>query len=153
MIEKATSKDATTILALINESNREAFRKIISPKYFLDPVLSLEELAEDFKKMNFYVFKDEGKIVGVAALHIERRDVGKIKWVYVSPEFQNRGIGTTLIKYLESESRKIGLKTLWLRTLGKARWAVRFYEKLGYKIESKTENPEGIVVTMRKSMK
>lgn len=152
MIEKAISKDATKILVLINESNRDAFRKIIPLEYFLDPVLSLEELLDDFRRMNFYVFKDEDRIVGVAALHVEDTDVGKIKWVYILPEFQKRGIGTALIEHLESESKKIGLKKLWLRTLGDAQWAVSFYEKLGYMIKDKTERPEGSVVTMEKSM-
>lgn len=152
MMEKASSKDTIEILALINKSNREAFRKIIPKDYFREPVLSLEELLGDFRKMNFYVYKYEGKIVGVAALHVESKDVGKISWVYILPEFQRRGMGTALIKYLECEARKIGLKKLWLRTVGKARWAVSFYEKLGYEIKGKTETPWGYNVTMEKSV-
>lgn len=152
MIEKASPEDTIEILALINESNRKAFRKIIPKEYFKEPILSLEELLDIFKKRNFYVSKYEGKIVGVAALHVESKDIGKISWVYLLPEFQRRGIGTALIKYLECEARKIGLKKLWLRTIGKARWAVSFYEKLGYEIRGKTEMPWGYNVTMEKSM-
>lgn len=55
MIEQACPDDAAEILALINASNRAAFRSIIPQPHFREPVLSLAELLDDFQRMTFYV--------------------------------------------------------------------------------------------------
>jgi len=59
MIRKAYLKDAESILQVINASNREAFSKIIPKEYFKEPILSMEELLRDFKRMTFYVFEGD----------------------------------------------------------------------------------------------
>ncbi len=47
MIEKATINDAERIPYVINKSNREYYKNIISKEYFKDPVVSLEEILEE----------------------------------------------------------------------------------------------------------
>jgi N-acetylglutamate synthase-like GNAT family acetyltransferase len=153
MIERANVNQAEEILYVINESNREAFKKIIPKEHFREPVLSLEELLRDFQKMEFYVYKIGHKIVGVAALHIETKLTGRIRWVYILPEHQRKGIGTALISFLETKARNIGLKRLWLLTAEKAHWATSFYRKLGYEPCGKIERPWGHDVIMEKELK
>ncbi|MFX0206934.1 MAG: GNAT family N-acetyltransferase [Candidatus Hodarchaeota archaeon] len=86
----------------------------------------------EFEKAEFYSYTSEGKIVAVSALEIENDKIGKINWLYVLPYWQRKGIGTTLINYLEKKAKKIGLRTLRLITIEKAIVAVSFYTKLGY---------------------
>ena len=152
MIEKALSDDAEEILYLINTSNREAYKDIIPKEHFKVPILTLEELLEIFQRMTFYVHKSAGMIIGVAALQIESEKTGRLHWVYVLPEYQRRGIGTTLITHLEKKAREIGLKKMRLRTIEKAEQAVNFYKKLGYHLAYKIEEPWGFMVSMEKDL-
>jgi len=152
VIEKAYSDNAEEILFVINTSNREAYKNVIAQKYFRDPILSLEKLLEDFQRMTFYVYKSEGKVVGVAALQMESDEMGRIHRVYILPEYQRRGIGAVLITHLERKAREIGLKRLRLLTVEKADWAVNFYKRLGYKLSDKIERPWGFDVFMQKEL-
>jgi N-acetylglutamate synthase-like GNAT family acetyltransferase len=152
MIEKACLDDAAEILSVINMSNREAYKNIIPQEHFKEPVLSLDKLLEDLERMTFYTYKSEGSTVGVAALQIESEETGRIRWVYILPEHQRKGIGTALITHLEWKARKIGLRRLRLLTVGKANWAVNFYKKLGYNLADKIERPWGFDVFMEKDL-
>jgi len=150
-VRKASLKDAESILHVINASNREAFSKIIPKEYFKEPILSMKELLRDFKRMAFYVFEGDRVVVGVSALKVEG-DVGRIRWVYVLPEHQRKGIGTALIRNIEKEAKEIDLKKLWLLTSEKAYWAVNFYKKHGYKLVDRIKRPYGYDVIMEKEM-
>jgi len=153
VIEKASLDDIEEILFVINTSNREAYRDIIPREHFKEPVVSAEELLQDFGRMRFYVYRVEGRIVGVAALQVEKGKLGRLRWVYVLPEYQRRGIGTSLVRHLEREARKLGLEKLWLTVVGGARWAVNFYRKLGYEPTGRTERHWSFDLIMEKKLK
>jgi len=152
MIKRASFQDAEQILHVINRSNRQAYRGIIPKEYFREPVLSMEKLLMDFKRKTFYVFEHVGEVVGVSALQVEDERMGSIHWVYVLPEHQRKGIGTALVRHLENKAKEIGLKRLWLLTVGKAYWAVDFYKKLGYTLFDRIERPWGFDVLMEKKL-
>ena len=152
MIEKAQSADAAEILWVINTTNREAYKDIIPKEHLKAPILTLEELLEILDRMAFYVYKIEGKIVGVAALQVESEETGKLNWVYVLPEHQRKRIGTALITHLEKKAREKGLKKMRLRTIEKADQAVKFYKKLGYSLVDKIEVAWGFDVFMEKDL-
>ncbi|MBC8492312.1 MAG: GNAT family N-acetyltransferase, partial [Chloroflexi bacterium] len=121
--------------------------------YFREPVLSLEQLLADLERMAFYVHRVEGRIVGVAALHAEDEGIGRIRWVYVLPGYQRRGIGTALVAYLEGKAREMGFKRIRLVTVGGADWAVSFYRKLGYELADRIERPWGSDAFMEKELR
>lgn len=151
-IGKACLDDGDEILLVINTSNRAAFKSIIPKEYFREPVLSAEDLLENFQRMTFYVCKTEGRIVGVAALYVESEGIGRIRWVYVLPQYQRKGIGTALLTHLEREAGKMDLKRLRLLTAEKAYWAVNFYVKLGYSVTDRIERPWGFDVSLEKEL-
>lgn len=51
MVEEASRDDAAEILSVINISNREAYGAIIPKEHFKEPVMSLDEVLEDFERM------------------------------------------------------------------------------------------------------
>jgi N-acetylglutamate synthase-like GNAT family acetyltransferase len=143
-IHRADIKDLEAILLVINKSNSEAYRKIIPPEYFKEPVLSIDELMEDFRRMTFYAYKVEENAVGVAALKVVGDDVGQIRWVYILPEYQRKGVGTSIMEYIENEAKKMRLKKLIVPDVHeKAYWARNFYTKLGYTLVGRTPRPWG----------
>jgi len=142
-IHRADAKDTEAILFVINKSNREAYRKIIPPEYFKEPVLTQDQLLKEFEEMTFYAYKIQKVTIGIAALKVLDDEVGQIRWVYILPEHQRKGVGTSLIKHIENEAVKMKLKKLKVLTNDSAHWAKRFYSNLGYKMIDKIPRPWG----------
>jgi len=149
-IEESTLKDAQEIINVINLSNRIAFARIIPKEHFREPVISLEEFEDSLKLMTFYVHRHKGAIVAVAALSIEDEVHGRIRWVYVLPEYQKQGFGTTLVLHIETLARELGLRKIRLMTDSNAEWAIRFYGKIGYVHTNTISNPWGFDIWMEK---
>jgi N-acetylglutamate synthase-like GNAT family acetyltransferase len=141
------------ILFVINKSNSEAYRKIIPPEYFKEPVFTYDELLKKFKEMTFYTYELKGEIFGVGALQTESESLGYVRFVYVLPEHQRRGVGTSLVIYIEGEARKLGLKALRVPYVDiNAHWAMDFYTKLGYKVVDKRKKPWGYDLFFEKAL-
>jgi N-acetylglutamate synthase-like GNAT family acetyltransferase len=143
-VRKADLKDIKEVLAVINISNAEAYKKIIPQKYFKEPVFTYDEFLEKFGEMIFYVYEQNGEIAGAAALQTESEGLGYVRFVYVLPKHQRKGIGTRLVTHIEIEARRLGLKTLKVPHVDtNAYWAINFYMKLGYKLIDKHKKPWG----------
>lgn len=131
---QADIKDVDRVLFVINKSNSEAYRRIIPPEYFTEPVITLNELLKELEEMTFYTYKVKESTIGVAALRVKRGGVGRIRWVYILPGHQRKGFGTSLVNHIENEALKMGLRKLVVLTNANAYWARNFYTKLGYKM-------------------
>ena len=133
-VRKADVEDLESILYVVNTSNNDAYRSIIPPEQFKDPVLTLKQLKAEFGKMTFYTYRVENKPVGVAALQTDESETGIVRWVHVLPEHRRKGVGTSLMKHVEREAKKLGVKKLQVVYVWeKAFWAKNFYAKLSYK--------------------
>jgi len=151
-IRKAGFEDVTEVLSVINKSNAEAYRKMIPPQYFKEPLFTYEDVLKKFEEMNFYVYELEGKVVGVAALE-PKGDVANVRLVYVLPQHQRKGVGTSLVKHVEGEAKRLGFKKLRVPYVdAKAHWAMNFYEKLGYRVVEKREKPWGFDLFFEKEL-
>jgi N-acetylglutamate synthase-like GNAT family acetyltransferase len=136
MIRLATEEDLEEILAVINITNRPFYKGIVPSERFKDPFMSCEELKEEFERKDFYVYGLEGRIVGVAALEASKThftEVGIVTRMYVLPEFQRRGIGTSLTSEIERRAKGQRIREILIWTAPKARWAIPFYKKVGYR--------------------
>jgi ribosomal protein S18 acetylase RimI-like enzyme len=114
----------------------QAYKGVIPADRWKDPYMPASELSEEVASgVQFYGYK-QGKTL-VAVMGIQRvRDVTLIRHAYVLTQCQRRGIGEKLLKHLLSlaETPKILVGT-WQA----AWWAVRFYEKHGFKLVSTEE--------------
>ena len=143
-IRKAKGKDLKPIHRLINESNRDAYGDIIPEDVFKDPILTMDELEEFFKELEFYVYEENEKILGVAGLKTGLDGTGKVRWVHVSPDYRREGIGRKLIGELEKEAEEKDLEKLRVKYVHEnADWAKAFYSSLGYEKIGKTSHPQG----------
>jgi len=144
-VERVNANDIESVLHVINTSNSDAYRSLIPPEQFKDPVLTLEELMKIFSDMRFYAYKLGNKFVGVAALRIDKGgETGIVRWVHVLPEHRRKGVGSSLMEHVENEAKHLGLKRLrvvyvWER----AYWAKNFYAKLGYQKRDTVTLPWG----------
>jgi GNAT superfamily N-acetyltransferase len=73
-----------------------------------------------------------------------RQDISLLSSIAVSPDIQTKGIGRTLIAAFLDEVKKRGGKGVFLTTDAKDNDKVnRFYQNLGFKLESSRVTPEG----------
>ena len=143
-VGRAGAKDIESVLYVINTSNSDAYGSIIPPEQFKDPILTIEQLHQEFENMIFYAYKFGNKPIGVAALRVDGRKTGTVRWVHVLPEHRRKGVGTSLMRNIESEAKKMGLKKLRVAYVWeKAYWAKNFYTKLGYEKKSTVSLPWG----------
>ena len=143
-VRESDVKDVRDVLYVINRSSAEAFEKIIPPEYFKEPVFTYDELLKKFREMTFYIYELEGEIIGVAALQVESESLGNVRFVYVLPDHQRKGVGTSLVTYIEAEARRLELETLRVFYVDiNAYWAINFYTKLGYTVVDKRKKPWG----------
>src|SRR5437764_15023758 len=81
----------------------------------------------------FWGYELDGALVGV--MGIQRvRDVDLIRHAYVLPASQRRGVGGALLEHLRSGSTRRMLVGTWAA----APWAVRFYQRHGSELASRT---------------
>jgi amino-acid N-acetyltransferase len=98
---------------------------------------SLSELYEALR--DFYIFEEEGKLLGTAALHIVWEDLAEIRSVAVSEDAGRKGVGTQLVQACIDEGRTIGLKRLFCLT-----YKPNFFGKFGFRIVDKAELPHKV---------
>lgn len=88
-----TGEENRKNLTAIDTTNRLFYKAIGSPERFKDPFMTEDELREEFKHKDFYVYELAGRLVAVAAIETRflRHKVGIVTRMYVLPEFQRRG--------------------------------------------------------------
>lgn len=87
----------------------------------------------------FLLAEDNGKIVGVASLHILWSDLAEIRAIAVADEYQRKGIGALLVKELENEARELGCTKVFALT-----YQPEFFKYCGYEEVNKDEMPKKV---------
>lgn len=129
MIRKCGLKDEEIIFKIINESAK-AYKAVIPADRYHEPYMPLEELRGEMSEMTFFGYEDEGKLLGVAGFK-PVKDVTLVRHTYVLPKHQRRGIGGKLLNHIK---RITTTQQLLVGTWEAATWAIRFYEKYGFRL-------------------
>ena len=98
---------------------------------------SLSEIYESLR--DFYVFEENGNLLGAAALHIVWGDLAEVRSVAVSEEAGRRGIGSKLVQACIAEARAIGLRRIFCLT-----YKPDFFGKHGFRLVDKSELPHKV---------
>ena len=97
----------------------------------------LGELYENIR--DYYVYVENGSIVGCAALHIFWKDLAEIKSIAVEEDYQKKGIGKQLIQKCLEEGKALGISRLFVLT-----YIPEFFERMGFKLIDKDLLPHKI---------
>jgi len=97
-----------------------------------------EKIYQKYPK-EFLVAKIERKIVGYIIGQKELKEA-KIISLAIAPNWQKKGIGTVLIKFLINLFKKEGLKKNSLHTRTKNKIGILFFKKSGFEISKKIKN-------------
>ncbi len=134
MIRPCTSADLDTILDIVNQA-AEAYRGKIPADRWHEPYMPREELeAEIAAGVAFWGVEQEGRLLGVMGIQ-PVKDVTLIRHAYVLPSHQGQGIGGELLEHLLTLAERPVLVGTWAA----ATWAVRFYERHGFRLVTTEE--------------
>ncbi len=131
VIRRSSDGDIPAILGIINDAAR-AYGGVIPADRWHDPYMSRDELAKEIADgVVFWVAEQDGRILGVMGIQ-DKGDVTLVRHAYVATATQRSGIGTRLLRQVESLVDKPVLIGTW----ADASWAIDFYRRNGYSVVS-----------------
>ena len=134
MIRRCTSLDFGTIYEILNDAS-QAYKGIIPDDRWHEPYMSRDQLAHEIEAtVVFWGIELDGQLACVMGIH-DKGEVVLIRHAYVRTKVRNQGIGTELLQYLENTTDKPILIGTW----ADASWAVCFYRKNGYRLDTEQE--------------
>ena len=134
MIRQHNHSKAGMIYTVINDA-AQAYHGVIPADCWKEPYMSKDELQHEMDAgVAFWGDEEDGQLMGVMGIqHVQ--DVTLIRHAYVRTGKQNQGIGGQLLSYLRSQTTRPILIGTWANAM----WAVRFYEKHGFRLVSSEE--------------
>ena len=139
-VEKASIDDAKRILEIQKVAFLDQAR--IYNNYQLPPLTqSLESIENEFNEKTFLKVILKSQIIASVRFKVNDGYV-TVDRIVVEPEYQNQGIGTKLLK--EIESRVPNAVALQLFTGKKSDRNIYLYKKMGYKVIKNQRTDQGI---------
>ena len=131
MIRLCETQDFELIFEIINDGAR-AYKGIIPDDRWREPYMSRSELRHEIDEgVAFWGYDANGNLAGVMGIQ-PVQDVTLIRHAYVRTAGQRRGIGAHLLSHL----RTLTPSPVLIGTWADAVWAIRFYEKHGFRLVS-----------------
>jgi N-acetylglutamate synthase-like GNAT family acetyltransferase len=131
MIRKSGDDDFAAMLAIINDAAR-AYRGVIPADRWHEPYMPVDELSNEIASgVAFWVAEQGGQLAGLMGMQ-DKGDVALVRHAYVAPATQKSGVGTTLLRHVQSLTDKPILIGTWAA----ASWAIEFYRRNGFTLVS-----------------
>ena len=128
-IRPCRETDLDRMSAVINAA-ATAYAGVIPDDRYHEPYMPPDELRHEIASgVRFHGWFDGDRLVGVMGIQ-DVDDVTLIRHAYVEPESQGRGVGGELLAHLMTAARQ----PLMVGTWAAATWAVRFYERHGFRL-------------------
>jgi GNAT superfamily N-acetyltransferase len=134
VIRRCSAQELEDIFSVINDA-AQAYRGVIPADRWHEPYMSLAELRRETDAgVAFWGYYEDGGLLGVMGLQ-PVADVALIRHAYTRTGAQGRGIGSELMEKIKEEARHPLLVGTWKAAV----WAIRFYERRGFRLVSEQE--------------
>lgn len=134
IVRPCDRSDAEGVLAIINAA-AGTYRGVIPADRWHDPYMSTSELVSEMSNgVAFSGYSVRDRVVGVMGAQA-RHNVDLIRHAYVRPDWQNRGVGSHLLRHLRRDTGRPVLIGTWAA----AAWAIRFYERHGFALVAESD--------------
>jgi amino-acid N-acetyltransferase len=127
VIRKATVEDVKEIQKLVNY---HADRGKMLPR-------SLGDICDNIR--DFFVYEEDGAMLGCCALHVTWVDLAEIRSLAVADDAQGRGVGTALLEACLEDVQRLAIKRVFALT-----YKPEFFEKKGFQKVDKAELPHKV---------
>jgi N-acetylglutamate synthase-like GNAT family acetyltransferase len=129
IIRNSQKADMSAMLTIINEA-AHAYRGVIPDDRWREPYMPPDELEKEIAEgIRFWIAEEEDRLLGVMGIQ-DKGEVALVRHAYVSPGTQRLGIGTRLLRHVESLTDKPILVGTW----ADACWAIEFYRRSGFTV-------------------
>jgi GNAT superfamily N-acetyltransferase len=130
-IRKSVANDFEAILAIINDA-AQAYRGVIPSDQWHEPYMSAGELTNEIASgVIFWVVVADGQLLGVMGIQ-DKEDVALVRHAYTATTLQRKGIGTKLLRHVET----LAGKPILIGTWADASWAIEFYRRNDFTVVS-----------------
>ena len=126
-VEKARIGDAIQMHRLINDFAARG-EMLARP---------LSQIYEDIR--DYFVIREDERVIACAALHISWSDLAEIRSVAVVEDSQRKGIGDRLVQACLQDAEGLGISTVFCLTYKPA-----FFERFGFTQIDKMELPNKV---------
>jgi len=126
-VRKARVGDAERIQELVNYWAKQ-------DEMLFRPVSEIYDFLRDY-----WVWEENGRLLGTAALHVDWKDLAELRSVAVDQDEQGRGIGTGLVRRCLDEAHELGITRVFALT-----YRPGFFGRFGFAECSKDELPRKI---------
>ena len=134
MIRRCESGDLQVMYEIVNDA-AQVYRGVIPEDRWQEPYMPMEELRHEIDDgVAFWGYEVDGELVGIMGIQ-DVQDVTLIRHAYVRTDCQGQGIGGKLLAHLCALTERPILIGTW----ADATWAVRFYQKYGFRLVSTEE--------------
>ncbi len=127
MFEVETTKDIVVINQIID------LRYTILRKPWNKPKETVTDDLEETSINAFIQFNET--VIACGRLQNNGNGIGQIRYMAIDSAYQGQGLGKLIIKKIEEEAKKIGLKVIELQARENA---VEFYKASGYTVKEKS---------------
>ena len=129
MMRICRQEDLQDIYLIIKEAAK-AYSGVIPEDCYHEPYMPLDELKQEMRRIIFFGWQENDQLAGIMGLELSR-DVTLIRHAYVLPQWQGKGIGGKLLRYIMGQA---ATPRLLVGTWADASWAIEFYTRHGFKI-------------------
>ena len=134
LVRKSVAADSAPMLAIINDA-AQAYRGVIPADRWHEPYMPADELTKEVSGgIVFWVAEDEGQMLGVMGIQ-DKGEVALVRHAYTTPGAQRKGVGTRLLRHVES----LADKPILIGTWAAASWAIEFYRRNGFALVSDSD--------------
>mgnify|MGYP001434691089 FL=1 len=138
MITEYSKKDISNILYVINDAAIK-YKGVIPGYCWHEPYMSEQELIIEFNNgVHMFGYRSNDKLIGVMGIQ-ELKEVTLIRHAYTLTCYQGTGVGKLLLKYILQKNKGT---CLLVGTWRNATWAIRFYEKSGFILQTKKQTAQ-----------
>jgi GNAT superfamily N-acetyltransferase len=129
VIRPCNQGDLGRMCEVINDA-ATACEGAIPADCYHQPYMPLDELEREARRMTLYGWEEDGRLIGVAGYE-PIKDVTLMRHCYVLSDRQRQGVGGALVRHVMDVTTT---ERLLVGTWAAATWAIRFYEKHGFRL-------------------
>jgi N-acetylglutamate synthase-like GNAT family acetyltransferase len=127
LVRQSVEADLPSMFAIINAA-AQAYQGVIPMDRWHDPYMPKDELVREIAQgVIFWVAEEEGVLLGVMGIQ-DKGAVALVRHAYVAPQTQRKGVGTRLLRHVQS----LADKPILIGTWADASWAIEFYRRNGF---------------------